>query len=83
MTPEETQLPNGMGWDMKKQVMYLNDTFLKEFGDTPGIIWEIRVDQQGVPVRNASQQLEKRYTCHLPTTLWSAMHGQLCPWHLL
>lgn len=60
MSPEETQLPNGMGWDMAKHVMYLNDTFMKEFGDTPGIIWEIKVDQQGVPVRDASQQLQKR-----------------------
>ncbi|KAK9841181.1 hypothetical protein WJX74_001465 [Apatococcus lobatus] len=60
MTPEETQLPNGMGWDMQKGVMYLNDTFMKEFEDTPGIIWEIQVDKQGVPARNASKQLKKR-----------------------
>lgn len=60
MTPAETQLPNGMAWDMQKGVMYFNDTFLKEFGDTPGIIWELKVDQQGVPVRDSSQQLVKR-----------------------
>ena len=60
MTPEETQLPNGMAWDMRKGVMYLNDTFMKEFGDTPGIIWELKVDPQGVPVRDSSQQLVKR-----------------------
>ena len=60
MTPEETQLPNGMDWDMNKGVMYFNDTFMKEFGDTPGIIWEMKVDREGVPVRNADGQLDRR-----------------------
>ena len=60
MTPDETQLPNGMDWDMSKGVMYPSDTFMKEFGDTPGIIWELKVDKQGVPVRDASGKLDRR-----------------------
>ncbi len=60
MSPEETQLPNGMDWDMKKGVMYYNDTFMKEFGDTPGIIWELKVDQHGLPVRDVDGKLDRR-----------------------
>ena len=69
MGPEETQLPNGMGWDMKKSVMYLADTFMKEFGETPGVVWEMRVDKQGLPVRDSAHQLQRRLAPHSHTAL--------------
>lgn len=48
--PEGVQLPNGLDWNMKKGVMYFNDSINSHNKPPSGTIWEFKTDKLGVPI---------------------------------